>query len=83
MIQEGIQRTGDEEASRDMIFHAVREDAVPERKKSEKGVGIGGEQYRMLRRFIEDNLTFLNNHVLLGQISQALHYGLDAYGENQ
>lgn len=65
---------GSEEATREMVISAIQKDAMRRRDSEEEAVEIGGTQYTMLRRFIEKNLSYLENHSLLGYISQTLQY---------
>jgi len=74
---------GREEAVRESVLRAVREDALVLRDKREDTVEIGGMQYALLRRFIEDNLPFLRNHTRVGYISQALQYASQCPTANQ
>jgi hypothetical protein len=59
---------GNERKVREGTINAIQKDALLNHPE------IGGAQYLMLRRFIENNLLFLRNHTLLGLISQDLQY---------
>ena len=67
---------GREDAVRDGVLRAVREDSLILRERHEQTVEIGAMQYTVLRRFIADNLPFLRNQALLGYISQALQFAI-------
>jgi len=68
--------TGREDAVREGVLRAVREDSLILRARQEQTVEIGAMQYTVLRRFISDNLPYLRNHTLLGYISQALQFAI-------
>ena len=59
---------GNEYKVRQWTLNAVQEDKVL------KDPEVGGAQYVMIRRFIDNNLPFLKNHTLMGLISQDLQY---------
>lgn len=59
---------GNERKVREGIITAIQKDALLNHNE------IGGAQYVMLRRFIDNNLPYLRNHTLLGLISQDLQY---------
>jgi hypothetical protein len=75
---------GREEAVREGVLRAIAMDAIligrddVQASASELAdagaLEVGASQYNVLRRFIEDNLTYLNNHQLMGLISQSLQY---------
>lgn len=60
--------TGNEYKVRECIINAVQEDQLLDHPE------VGGVQYVMIRRFIDNNLSFLGNHTLMGLISQDLQY---------
>ncbi|MBU2650979.1 MAG: hypothetical protein KKA81_08590 [Bacteroidetes bacterium] len=60
--------SGNERKVREGTINAIQKDVLLNNKE------VGGIQYVMLRRFIENNLEFLQNHTLLGLISQDLQY---------
>ena len=59
---------GNERKVREGIINAIQKDALINHPE------IGGAQYVMLRRFIDNNLPFLRNQTLMGLISQDLQY---------
>jgi hypothetical protein len=59
---------GNENRVREGIFNAIQRDRLVNHTE------IGGAQYVMLRRFIDNNLLYLRNHTLVGLISQDLQY---------
>ena len=60
--------TGNEYKVRECILNTVQEDRLLDHPE------VGGAQYVMIRRFIDNNLPFLGNHTLMGLISQDLQY---------
>lgn len=59
---------GNEYKVRELLINAIQEDKIIDHPE------VGGAQYAMIRRFINNNLPYLRNHTLMGLISQDLQY---------